>query len=169
MGAPNIKIHELPQGYTADSDNDLQRRTGDEMVPVVNKLAQLTDVASSTPLVGTIICKQASLYCFAWNGGIRTVENVIAHPTQQGTFIPQTTAWSSVLYQVIGALSVILKDSGGNPLPSGSYTLTSDGITYTGSTTAATVSFFQTAAIGVSNTFAFAGSNASLVLGRGGA
>ena len=157
MGAPLIKIYQLPQAYTQDSDNDIQSRSGDEIVPVVTKLTQISDVKNSTPLVGAIIVSKADLYCFDLNSNSRTVQDLIPHPTKTGVYIPQTADWSSVLHEPVGVLAPILKDSDNNPLALSAYSFTPDGVTFTGSTIATTISFFAKSAIGSSITFALAG------------
>jgi len=37
MGAPKIKVYQLPRGYTEEGDNDVQQITNDELVPIVDK------------------------------------------------------------------------------------------------------------------------------------
>jgi hypothetical protein len=157
IGSPLIKIYQLPQAYTQDSDNDVQTRQGDEVVPVVPKFGQLSDVKNSAPLTGAIVVAAGDLYCFNHNGGTRTVENVIPHPIKTSVYIPQTADWSSVLHEPVGVLAPILKDSDNNPLALSAYSFTPDGITFTGSTIATTIGFFAKSAIGSSSTFALAG------------
>lgn len=37
MGAPKIKVYQLPRGYSEDGDNDVQQVVDDELLPVVDK------------------------------------------------------------------------------------------------------------------------------------
>lgn len=48
MGAPKIKVYQLPRGYTEDGDNDVQQITNDELVPVVDKPLAPEDFRSLT-------------------------------------------------------------------------------------------------------------------------
>ena len=37
MGAPKIKVYQLPRGYSTDGDNDVQQAVDDELIPIVDK------------------------------------------------------------------------------------------------------------------------------------
>lgn len=53
MPAPKIKIYQLPNGYSAAADRDIQFRQGDELLPVAEKLPTLEDVHDlAVPLTG---------------------------------------------------------------------------------------------------------------------
>ncbi len=150
-------MYELPQGYTQDADTDIQVHRADEVVPVVLKLSLLSDVKAATPLVGAVIINAADLYCFDPNYGYHTIENLMAHPTKAGVYIPESTAWADVLHQPLGALAPIIKDSYPSTMATTTYAFTADGVTFTGSTLGDTISFFVRAAIGTKDTFALAG------------
>ena len=37
MATPKLKVYKLSRGYSQDADNDVQQRTNDELLPIVDK------------------------------------------------------------------------------------------------------------------------------------
>lgn len=154
MSAPRIKFHQLPAGYSEDSDTDIQSNKGDELIPFAPKLGLLSDVKSSSPLTGIVPVDGESLHCFDLDGG-RHTHTLTANTSKSGRWI--TSTWSEVLWEPIGTLAPIIKKANGDVVAASGYMINADGITFTGSDVGTTIEAYHKASASDKQTFAFAG------------
>lgn len=156
MGAPKIKIYQLPEGYTEAADNDIQSRAGDELIPVVPKLGLLTQVKALAPLTPVIPVTKGDLFCFDLAGG-RVTRTLTTNPAKPGYSIPDAGAWASYLWQPVGALAPVVKKADGVVVDPHAYVVDENGITFTTNVVGVTVELYQRATVASSKKFAFAG------------
>lgn len=83
-------------------------------------------------------------------------ENLVAHPTKAGVFVPQTTSWSTVMYETVGVFAAVVRNALNNVMDATEFTFTAHGVRFT-ATAGTTIQFYKKAAIGSSDTFAFLG------------
>jgi hypothetical protein len=105
--------------------------------------------------VGAILSDKLPLICFNLAAGT-TTESLVAHPTKAGVFVPQTTAWSTVMYETIGVFAAVVRNALNNVMDATEYAFTADGIRFTG-TAGTSIQFYKKAATGSSDKFAFLG------------
>ena len=156
MGVPQVKIYQLPQGYSQDADTDIQRRANDELLPLVPKLTLLSDVNGSTPLTGVVLVSKATLIPFALNSGTASVYALVESGTKPGYYVATGKTWATdILFETLGVLAPVIKSSGGVVQSITTYTVTTDGIKFVGTFPAgSTITCFLKAAIGATTTFA---------------
>jgi len=144
MGVPNIKIYQLPDGYSEDGDTDLQSRVNDELVPVTPKLAKLAYVKAASPLTGVVLVSQQALIQFDKNSG------KVSHPlvASGSKYATSGVAWAALLWEPYGSLAPVVKKGDGTVIDPSQYTLASDGITFTGTDVGATIEAYSKSTTG---------------------
>ena len=144
MGVPNVKIYQLPDGYSEDGDTDLQSRANDELVPVTPKLAKLAYVKAASPLTGVVLVSQQALIQFDKNSG------KVSHPlvASGSKYATSGVAWATLLWEPYGSLAPVVKKGDGTVIDPSQYTLASDGIAFTGTDVGATIEAYSKASTG---------------------
>lgn len=92
--APKLKFHLIPSGFSEENDQDIQRQTGDELVPVVAKSRLLEDVID---LACVRISRKAPLTPIEFGAGRRT-ENLAELVADSGYYLPTVSAWPAPPY-----------------------------------------------------------------------
>jgi len=132
MPAPYIKIYQLPAGYSADSDTDIQRMSSDELLAVSPKRTLLTDVHTpDTILTGAELVSQTELIPFDRNGGSPRQYALVESGLYPGCYIASGKNWQvDILHEPVGALAPVIKDDGGTLLEEDQYTITQQGVKF---------------------------------------
>lgn len=129
---PYIKLHQLPAGYSQDSDTDIQQTQNDELVPVTPKLAQLSAVNTSTPLVGVLTIANQPLYRFDHSGG-QTTTALVLGGSIPNTYLPTGVDWNAhVLWEPQSNLTPVIHNSSSVLISPSTYTLSANGVTFIG-------------------------------------
>jgi hypothetical protein len=157
MPAPLIKIYQLPEGYTQDSDSDVQFATSDELIPVVPKLSLLSDVKLKTPLTPIVPVDQQDMPCFNFAGGRQTFALVV-NPSRAGYYIATGQTWNTdILWEPFGVLQVKVFDGATELVKDFDFFVDEFGIRFDAGVTGTTCQVYMKAALGTQNTFALVG------------
>ncbi|MGQ4893429.1 MAG: hypothetical protein ACP6IQ_02250 [Candidatus Njordarchaeia archaeon] len=125
MGAPKIKIYQLPRGYAEDSDNDIQQITNDELLPVKDKNIIPEDAET---LVGIEWNEQSILYSINYSFGI--IEKAALQPDGAEFQHSEFNHTDILVAGEESAYSPIVYDHNLNIIPPSGYEATPSGIRF---------------------------------------
>jgi hypothetical protein len=123
MGAPKIKLYELPVGYVASEDADIQQTLFDELLPVVDKPQSPDDAYQMTGVSGLITeTLKAVDVAFGY------VDSLL-----EGTWpwLTPETAATDMFVNGVSPFNPSVYDGGGSMVASSGYQATPSGVMFT--------------------------------------
>lgn len=124
MGAPKIKVYQLPVGYSQARDNDVQRALNDELVPVKDKPLVPEDFYS---LTGVKFAEKEELVFIDFNSGMCTE---YLTPDSERFQAPESLPEDILTLQSNESFrAVVLNSNGDEIMPSG-YVLSPSGVMF---------------------------------------
>jgi len=153
MGAPKIKMYQLPAGYSEDADSDLQTLANDELLPVADR-SQLPGEA--VLLTGIVPQNLVALEPVDLGSGRQTDVDLV--PPSGQTQTPDGYDWDDVLHAV-GYLGIRVYDGASQLIDESLWSIGDDGLVFQAPyPSGATASFYLQDSGGGYTTWALASS-----------